>query len=360
MEIYAGFGEYADSEISRLIDAIEDLGQLDNTLIFYIVGDNGTSAEGGMNGLFNEYSYFNGVPESVEDILKHYDELGGPHVVSAHGRRLGGGGRCAVRLDQAGRLRFRRHAQRHGGALAEGHQSEGGNPHAVSPRDRHRPHDSGSGRICRSRSRSMAPCKRRSKACRWCTPSTTRRRRPSTPRSTSRSSATARSITTAGWPAPCIAPAWDFLPKTTLEKDMWELYDTRTDFSCANNLADKNPAKLKELQELFLKEAVKYQVLPLDDRVLERTNAELVGRPELMEGRTSLTLYPGMKGMTENVFINLKNKSHAITAELEIPEQGRQRRDPRPGRPLRRLELVPRRMASRSTPTTSSGWSDTR
>src|SRR5207247_1008237 len=78
MEIYAGFGEYADTEIHRLIDAIKETGQMDNTLIFYIVGDNGASAEGGMNGLFNEYSYFNGAPESVQDILKHYDELGGP------------------------------------------------------------------------------------------------------------------------------------------------------------------------------------------------------------------------------------------------------------------------------------------
>src|SRR5207237_3834368 len=78
MEIYAGFGEYADSEINRLVQAIKEAGQMDNTLIFYIVGDNGTSAEGGMNGLFNEYTYFNGAPESVEDILKHYDELSGP------------------------------------------------------------------------------------------------------------------------------------------------------------------------------------------------------------------------------------------------------------------------------------------
>ena len=78
MEIYAGFGEYADSEINRLVQAIEEIGQIENTLVFYIVGDNGTSPEGGMNGLFNEYSYFNGSPETVEDILKHYDELGGP------------------------------------------------------------------------------------------------------------------------------------------------------------------------------------------------------------------------------------------------------------------------------------------
>jgi arylsulfatase len=72
--VFAGFGEYADTEIGRLIDAIGDTGQLDNTLIFYIVGDNGTSAEGGMSGLYNEMTYFNGQREAVADILKHYDQ----------------------------------------------------------------------------------------------------------------------------------------------------------------------------------------------------------------------------------------------------------------------------------------------
>ena len=79
MEIFAGYGEYADYEVGRLIQAIEDLGQLDNTLIFYEVGDNGASAEGTMNGLFNETTYFNGIPETVADVLKHYDDLGGPN-----------------------------------------------------------------------------------------------------------------------------------------------------------------------------------------------------------------------------------------------------------------------------------------
>jgi arylsulfatase len=78
MEIFAGFGEYTDTEIGRLIQAIEQTGQMGNTLIFYIVGDNGTSAEGGMTGLFNEMTFFNGVHETVPDILKHYDDLGSP------------------------------------------------------------------------------------------------------------------------------------------------------------------------------------------------------------------------------------------------------------------------------------------
>jgi arylsulfatase len=89
-----------------------------------------------------------------------------------------------------------------------------------------------------------------------------------------------------------------------------------------NDLAAKNPAKLKEMQTLFMTEAVKYSVLPLDDRLFERFNAAMVGRPDLMAGRTSLTVYQGMTGMSENVFINLKNKSHTITAEVEIPKKG--------------------------------------
>ena len=78
MEVFAGYGEFADHEVGRLVQSIKDMGQMDNTLVFYIVGDNGASAEGGMNGLFNEMTYFNGVQEHVADILKHYDDLGGP------------------------------------------------------------------------------------------------------------------------------------------------------------------------------------------------------------------------------------------------------------------------------------------
>ena len=105
MEVFAGFGEYADYEIGRLVQAIEDLGQLDNTLVFYIVGDNGASAEGGMNGLFNEMTYFNGVPETVADILKHYRRPGRPELLRPLRRRLGRGRRHAVHLDEAGRRR---------------------------------------------------------------------------------------------------------------------------------------------------------------------------------------------------------------------------------------------------------------
>ena len=93
-------------------------------------------------------------------------------------------------------------------------------------------------------------------------------------------------------------------------------------FSLANDRAVQNPEKLKEMQDLFMKEAVKYHVLPIDDRGVERVNAALAGRPDLMAGRRSLTVFEGMTGMTENVFINVKNRSHTITAEVEIPDGG--------------------------------------
>jgi hypothetical protein len=126
-----------------------------------------------------------------------------------------------------------------------------------------------------------------------------------------------------GWFARTIHRApWEMKPRAALTEDKWELYDTRTDFSLVNDLAAKNPAKLKELQDLFMKEAVKYNVLPIDDRVIERVNPKIAGRPDLMGDRASLTLGEGMKGMAENVFISTKNRSYAITADVEIPKGG--------------------------------------
>ena len=125
-----------------------------------------------------------------------------------------------------------------------------------------------------------------------------------------------------------------------LDQDTWELYHVAEDFSQANDLAASNPAKLNELQELFIEEAIKYDVLPLDDRVYERFNASIAGRPDLMGDRTSLTVYPGMTHMTENAFINVKNRSHTITAEVEIPQGGGEGVILAQGGTLRRLESL--------------------
>jgi arylsulfatase len=133
-----------------------------------------------------------------------------------------------------------------------------------------------------------------------------------------------RAIYHDGWFARTIHRApWEPKPRRPLEDNSaWELYDVRADFSLADDLAAKNPRKLAELQALFLEEAAKYHVLPMDDRVFERLNAALVGRPDLMAGRTSMTLAEGMTGMMESVFINVKNKSKTITAEIDVPAGG--------------------------------------
>jgi arylsulfatase len=321
MEVFAGFGEYTDTEIGRLVDVIGDLGQLDNTLIFYIVGDNGASAEGGMGGLFNEMTYFNGVQETVQDVLKHYDELGSPNAY----------GHFAAGWAVAGDAPFtwtKQIASSYGGTRngmvvhwPKGVKAKG----EVRPQWHHvidivptileaaglpEPKTVNGVPQIPIEGVSMLGSFNDAKA--------------------KDNHLTQyfelfgnRAIYHDGWLAGTVHKApWDPKPRAALENDTWELYDTRADFSLANDLAGKEPAKLKEMQDLFMKEAIKYNVLPIDDRGLERLNAALVGRPDLMAGRTSLTVYEGMAGMSENVFINTKNRSHTITAEVEIPKGG--------------------------------------
>ena len=132
-----------------------------------------------------------------------------------------------------------------------------------------------------------------------------------------------RAIYHQGWFARTIHKApWEAHPRRGLSEDIWELYDTRADFSLVDDLAAAQPEKLAELQALFLAEAEANHVLPIDDRTVERVNPTLAGRPDLMGGRTSLILADGMTGMTENVFLNIKNRSKVITAQVDVPEDG--------------------------------------
>jgi arylsulfatase A-like enzyme len=321
MEVFAGFGEYADTEIGRLIAAIKATGQLDNTLIFYIVGDNGASAEGGMNGLFNEMTYFNGVPETVKDILKHYDELGGPKTYSHYAAGWAvagdtpfewmkqvassyGGTRNGMVIHWPKEIKAKdevRSQWHHVIDIVPTILEAAGLPEPKSVNGTPQTPIEGV---------SMVYTFANAKA-------------PSTHTTQYFEIFGNRAIYNDGWLAGTVHKApWESKPRATLQNDKWELYDTRSDFSLTNDLAAKNPDKLKEMQGLFLTEAVKYSVLPLDDRTLERLNAAMVGRPDLMAGRTSLTVHEGMTGMSENIFINIKNRSHTITAEVEIPEGG--------------------------------------
>jgi arylsulfatase len=132
-----------------------------------------------------------------------------------------------------------------------------------------------------------------------------------------------RGIYQDGWFARTIhRPAWKLKPATTLQDDTWELYNTNQDFSLATDLAPKNADKLKVLQDLFMKDAEKFHVLPIDDRLLERTNAELMGRPTVMGNRSTVTYGEGMKGMGVDVFIDLRGKSYTITSEVAVDANG--------------------------------------
>ena len=321
MEVFAGFGEYADTEIGRLIDAIGDTGQLDNTLIFYIVGDNGTSAEGGMSGLYNEMTYFNGQLESVGEILKHYDNLGDattyPHF--AAGWAVAGDSPFAwtkqVPADYGGTrngmiVHWPKGITAKNEVRSQWHHVIDVAPTILEAAGLPEPKSVNGTVQTPFEGVSMLYSFNDAKA-------------PTRHTTQYFEIFGNRAIYNDGWLARTIhRAAWEFKPRGTLEADVWELFDTRADFSLANDLAKDNPAKLKEMQALFLTEAVKYHVLPLDDRTLERLNAANVGRPELMGGRTSLNVFDGMVGMSENAFINVKNRSHTVTAEVEHGTNG--------------------------------------
>jgi arylsulfatase len=122
-----------------------------------------------------------------------------------------------------------------------------------------------------------------------------------------------------GWFAGTIHKApWEAMPRHPLTDDVWELYHVENDFSMSKNLAAENPQKLSELQALFTKEAIEHKVLPIDDRTIERFDPKVAGRPDLMDGKTKLTVYPGMVYMSENAFINVKNTSVDLVADLEV------------------------------------------
>jgi arylsulfatase A-like enzyme len=321
METFAGFGEYADTEIGRLVDAIGDMDQLDNTLIFYIVGDNGTSAEGGMVGMFNEYTYFNAVPETVQEQLKHIDEWGGPSTYPhmAAGWAVAGDTPFAwtkqVASDFGGTrnpliVHWPKGIKAKNEVRGQFHHVIDITPTVLEACGLPEPKTVNGTIQLPIEGVSMVYSFDDAKA----------KGRHTTQYFEMFGN---RGIYHDYWFARTVHKyPWANAPVRPLLEDQWELFDLRADFSLTTDLATKNPAKLKQLQGLFFTEAVKYRVLPIDDRMLERMNAKTAGRPDLMDGRKSLSLYEGMKGMSENVFINIKNTSHTITAELQIPDGG--------------------------------------
>jgi arylsulfatase len=319
-EVFAAYAEFTDHEIGRMLRAFEAIGQAENTLVFYIAGDNGTSGEGGQNGMFNEYTYFNGVHEKVEDMLKRLDQWGGPetypHMAAGWAVALDApfGWMKQVPSDFGGTRNGMVVSWPKGVKAKNELRTQFGHVIDVAPTILEaiglpEPKIVNGVKQIPMEGKSLI-------------------RTFDDPKAKGRATqyfeiAGNRAIWHDGWYARTIHRApWEPKGRHPLGEDVWQLYDVRADFSLANDVASKHPQKLAELQALFMKEAEKYHVLPIDDRVFERLDAKLVGRPDLMGGRASLSLAEGMTGMLEAVFINVKNRSKTITAEIEVPVAG--------------------------------------
>ncbi|MFL1484055.1 sulfatase-like hydrolase/transferase [Marinobacter sp. LN3S78] len=320
-ETFAGFVAHTDHHIGRLVDAIADIGEMDNTLIFYIAGDNGTSAEGGMVGMFNEMTYFNGVQEKVEDLVLLIDQWGSPDTFP----HMSAG--WAVAFD-APFTWTKQVASDFGGTRngmvvhwPDGIEQGGGlrsqfsHVIDVAPTVLEAATLPEPGEV---NGTSQIPMEGTSMLYTFNNADAEDRHTVQYFEIFGN-----RAIYSDGWFARTIHRApWQTGKQTPLEDDVWDLYQVEEDFSLTNNLAGEHPEKLEELKRLFMTEAAKYRVLPIDDRTIARANPAVAGRPDLIGDRTSLTLYEGMDGMLENTFINVKNRSKTITAEIEIPEEG--------------------------------------
>jgi arylsulfatase len=321
MEVYAGFMEHTDHHVGRLVDALEELEILDDTLVYVIVGDNGASAEGTPNGCFNELIVLNGAGglETVEFMTSRIEDFGTPRAynhyavgwahamdtpyqwtkqVASHwgGTRNGTIVHWPGGIDAKGEVRPQFH---HVIDVAATVLDAAGLPeptfvHGVQQMPLHgvsmRPSfdDAGAPEVRETQYFEM-----------FCN----------------------RGIYHEGWTA-CTrhSTPWVMAEPPPLDQDVWELYEPG-DWTQAHDVAAENPEKLAKLQTLFLIEAAKYDVLPLDDRRVERFNPDLAGRPQLVRG-TRQILFGGMGRLTENSVVVTKNKSFALTAEVDVPDNG--------------------------------------
>ena len=324
MEVYAGFLEYADHHVGRLIDALKKLNQLDNTLIYYIIGDNGASAEGTLNGTYNELINFNGgaALETPEFLMARLDKLGGPESynhyavgwahalntpyqwtkqVASHwgGTRNGTIVHWPKGIKAKGELRSQFH---HVIDVAPTILELAGLPEPLYVNGVQQHPIEG---VSMAYSLNDANAAERHETQYF-------------------EMFGNRGIYHKGWTAVTKhATPWLLMGEKvpTFDDDNWELYDTNKDWSQANNLAKQMPEKLHELQRLWLIAAARYNVLPLDDRRAERLNSDMAGRPVLIKGNTQL-LFGSMGRLSENTVLNIKNKSHSATAEIVVPPKG--------------------------------------
>lgn len=321
-EVFAGFLEFTDHEIGRVIDAVRETGQLDNTLVIFVAGDNGSGAEGGRNGTFNENTYYNAVVPTVEELLPYLDAWGGPDTLPL----MAGGWAQVFNSPFAFAKQV---ASDHGGTRVGMaiRWPEGGVPQGGGMRGQFTHVIDVAPTILEAAGlpeprvvdgTPQWPMDGTSMVYAFTDAAAAERHRTQYFEMYGN-----RALYHEGWLARTIHKApWEPVPRSALKDSTWELFDTRADFSLAHDLAAEQPQLLAELEQLFLDEASRNFALPMDDRTIERAVPSLAGRPDVMAGRTVLTLAEGMTGMGENVFIDVKNKSFTITADVVIPEGG--------------------------------------
>ena len=323
MEIYAAFLEHADHHVGRVIDAVADLGVLDDTLIYYIVGDNGASAEGTVNGTFNELISLNGAAamETPEFMAARVDEFGTPKGYNHYS--VG----WAHAMDTP--YQWTKQVASHLGGTRNGTIVHW--PAGVTARGQTRHQFSHVIDVAATvldvvglpepdfvNGIQQRPLEGRSMR-----PSFADADAPEFRETQYFEMFGNRGIYHKGWTA-VTRHSTPWVMGTGLpafDDDNWELYDTNTDWTQAHDLAKEEPERLHQLQRLFLIEATKYNVLPMDDRRVERFNSDLAGRPTLIKGSSQI-LYGGMTRLSENAVINIKNKSHTVTAEVIVPDGG--------------------------------------
>lgn len=319
MEIYAGFLEQTDHEIGRLIDAIDDLGALDNTLIYYIIGDNGASAEGTPNGCFNEMCTLNGLAgiETPEFLLSKIDDFGTPNAYNHY----------AVGWAHAlcGPYQWTKQVASHWGGTRNGTIIHWPNGIAAKGETRNQFHhviDVVPTILEAAKlpaptivnSIQQAPLEGVSMM------STLRDRDAAETHTVQYFEMFGnRGIYHKGWTAVTKHRTPWITDQPPLDEDVWELY-APDDWTQAHDLAAEQPERLAALQRLWLIEAVKYNVVPLDDRSFERFDPAIAGRPQLITGTTQ-TLFSGMR-LLENCVLNIKNRSHAVSALVSVPDGG--------------------------------------
>jgi arylsulfatase A-like enzyme len=321
MEVYAAALSYCDTQMGRILDAIDEMGETDNTLVIYIQGDNGASAEGTLQGLLNEMSVFNGIPEDFKQELAHMDDLGGPMTFNhypvgwAHAMDTPfqwtkqvashfGGTRNGLVISWPARIKDK------GGIRTQFSSVIDIAPTILEAVGVQSPSMLNGVPQKPIEGFSMVYTFDNSKA-------------KSVHRTQYFEMFGNRAIYNDGWVAATTPPILPWVmggnpPAVTDYK--WELYNVEQDFSEADDLAAKEPGKLRQLQDLFWAEASKYNVLPLDNSRAERLDVSI--RPSLTKGRTEFTYYPGMTRITEGSAPDFKNKSYRITADVDIPASG--------------------------------------